>query len=65
MSRAIFGLFVASVRPGERDHRVAAPVGEPRIARDHSVAAAAFDDELIGGQDKLPRRRVFLSARRR
>ena len=41
----------------QRDHRVAAPIAEPRIARDHGAAVgrrAAPDDELIGRQHEPP-----------
>src|SRR5262249_62347472 len=37
--------------PGERDHRVAAPVGEPGVAGDDRAAAVgAGDDEVLGGR---------------
>ena len=34
--------------PGQRDHRIAAPVGEPRVTRDHALIRPPADDELIG-----------------
>ena len=50
---------------GQRDHRVAAPVAEPRIARDHRFAVRyarqrAGEHEAVGGEHQLidPRRRV-------
>ena len=44
---------------GQRDHGVAAPVGEPVIAGDHGVQiAAAADDELVGGGGQVGDQRI-------
>ncbi len=44
--------------PGQRDHGVPSPVGEPRIARDDGLPAGIVHerpgyDELVGGQHQL------------
>ena len=36
-------------QPGQRDHRVAAPIAEPGIACNDRAALAAPNDELVGG----------------
>ena len=57
----------AQSQPFEADHRVAAPIGKPMVARDHRAqyharrllpgqflySAGGRDDKLIGGQDQM------------
>ena len=40
---------MTSVRPGERDHRVAPPIAEPVITGDDGLLLPARDDVLICG----------------
>ena len=58
--------------PGQRDHRIAAPVCEPMVARDDGLAGGvsrgrSSHDKLVGGEDCLlhPRRRIFRESRLR
>ena len=66
-----FGVAAGGQRQSfEADHGVAAPVGEPVVAGDDGadfvarglgpggvlLPAVGRDQELVGGQDKLPRR---------
>ncbi len=57
-------------KPGKRNHRVPAPIGKPRIARNHGEAFRVIrqrpvGNELIGGQNKLPQPTGLVVRRRR
>ena len=45
-------------KAGQRDHRVAPPVGEPGVTGDDRAQVSAPDDEGIGGADQVAHERV-------